>query len=211
MKQFKVIRPNDDINKIKDLIKNNPRSVSMSFSEGTRFDMAALNTPSVILIESGCISLYRKIDKKIILQFEPPFPFGITESMSSATNYYLVCETNSHITLLDKSAYYLSLKDMDAWMSMLRILTYLIDVAEEHQRMSILLNNTYDIVRYCINEIWSLPQEKRELVSVYDFIMSRHHMSRSSITKIIKSLNEGNYIVTKRGILKSLRFLPQKY
>lgn len=211
MYNTKVIRPSADIDSIAALIKNNPNAITLQFVPGTKFDMVTLLTPSVILIESGSIALYRKYDDKLILDFNPPFPFGITESSSAADNYYLIANTESRVTLLDKRSYYATLKDSDILMSMLRIVNYLIDVAEERQRINVQFTNSYDIIKHCLGEIWATEECKRETVSIYDYIMSRHRMSRSSITKIIKSLNDGGYIVSERGILKNLKNLPVRY
>ncbi|OAT15204.1 hypothetical protein M977_04734 [Buttiauxella gaviniae ATCC 51604] len=206
-----IVRPGDDIELIVKLIKNNEQTLPFSLKTGSVFDMSMSSKPSVFLIEEGQVALYRKADDKLILHFQPPFPFGITMSSSHTKNYYMVCESDIRASILNKEHFFANISDNQAWMSILNIVTYLIDVAEQQHHRNYLVTNTYDIIKLCISQIWTLPEEQRNSISIYDYVLSRYQISRSSITKVMKSLNEGGYISTKRAILKSVYFLPEKY
>ncbi|OAT16449.1 cyclic nucleotide-binding protein [Buttiauxella gaviniae ATCC 51604] len=206
-----ITRPNDDIQRIVKLIIQNEQTLPFLLKAGSVFDMSMSSKPSVFLIEEGQVALYRKLDNKLILHFQPPFPFGITLSSSHTENYYMVCEEDTRASILNKEHFFSNISGNQYWMSILNIVTYLIEVAEEQHQKYTLVTSNYDIIKSCIKEIWTLSDEQRNKISIYDYILSRHQISRSSITKILKSLNEGCYIITKRAVLKNVYFLPEKY
>lgn len=211
MHNTKIIRPDSDINFIVNLIQQNQQALPFLLKSGSNFDMNLNSKPSVFLIEHGRVALYRKINDKLLLHISPPFPIGVLKSSSYSENYYMVCETDVKISVLNQDSFFSDIESKNRWISILNIVTYLIDISEENQKKSHSTASAYDIVRMCIHEIWALPENIKETTSVYDYILSRYNISRSSITKILKSLNDGGYISTKRAVLTKVNLLPAKY
>ncbi|HID4702653.1 TPA: helix-turn-helix domain-containing protein, partial [Enterobacter cloacae] len=71
--------------------------------------------------------------------------------------------------------------------------------------------NAYDIIKNNLEAIWELPENERSQISVFKFILSRSSISRSSLNKVLKDLNDGGYINIHRGKLLNIKNLPLKY
>ncbi|WP_409513916.1 helix-turn-helix domain-containing protein [Serratia proteamaculans] len=72
-------------------------------------------------------------------------------------------------------------------------------------------NDVYGIISSHLEDIWALPEEERLKISIFNFIMQRAPVSRSSIHKIIKELNKGGFIKTERGKLLNLTNIPRGF
>lgn len=60
-----------------------------------------------------------------------------------------------------------------------------------------------EIVTEHVKHIWSLDPEVRDKTSVYTFILSRNHISRSAIHKVLQELVNEEKLTLKRGKLAS--------
>jgi hypothetical protein len=71
--------------------------------------------------------------------------------------------------------------------------------------------NVYNIIKNNLEVLWELPQNEREKISVFKFIMSRSNISRSSLNNILRELSDGQYIKINRGRLLDMKNLPERY
>lgn len=97
------------------------------------------------------------------------------------------------------------------WKDIAIIMAYTLEIYEHRSHSFAEHRNVYDIVKVHLEMIWDLPEEERNKISIFDYILKRHNISRSSVAKILKELNNGDYISTKRGKLINLNRLPVKY
>lgn len=211
MYQSLIARPSKDIDIIVDVILQHKSTTTLKFQSGIIFDIGLTTNPSILLIESGRVTMQRKRDDKILLSFEPPFPFGILNTSSISQNYYLSCKSDSVVKILPRDCFFDDVEKKKLWPHVFSLVSYLIDVADEQQNKTLYVDNTYDVIKRCIQDVWNLPENERNNTSLYEYILGRHNISKSSITKVLKSLNDGGYIVTKRAIIKEVRILPKKY
>ncbi|EEB5174103.1 hypothetical protein S479_23885 [Salmonella enterica subsp. enterica serovar Newport] len=206
-----VERPEQDIKKICAIIKLHPMCLGLTLTQGSIIDPVLKNTPATIFLETGDFELHRKFDGKLLCSFSSPFPFGIVNSVSHSENYFIEVKTPSKISFIPRSDFMASVEKENAWESIVYILTYLLDLNEKNIQTLVESNCVYDIIKGCLNQIWLLPEQERLKTSIYDFILRRHNISRSSITKIIRELNTGNYLLTKRGVLLNMNTLPRRF
>ena len=211
MHNINLNRPETDIALLAKIINGDPNKVSINLSSGCVIDSLMTSKPSTILLEFGHFSFHRKYDGLHLFDIDPPFPLGITESVLLIRNYYILCNNTCAISFVSHDDFIIGVENNNAWKSIAKILTYLMDVSEEHLKATLNSTNNYEIIKTCLEKIWSLPEDVRTSTSVFKYIQSRHRISRSSITKIIKTLNDGCYIQTQRGTLVKMKKLPERY
>lgn len=71
--------------------------------------------------------------------------------------------------------------------------------------------SSYEVIRHHLMALKSSTQESMRPESLHRYISMRSTVSRSTLHKIIKSLQVGQYIDIKRGKLIELRHLPERY
>lgn len=71
--------------------------------------------------------------------------------------------------------------------------------------------NVYGIVRQHIEMLWALGGDQCKKLSVFEFVLNRTSVSRSSLNKILKDLSKGGYIMMHRGKLIEKKTLPTNY
>lgn len=211
MERNKIVCPLEDILTVSDLIKRCSERSSLQLSAGSIFDPSSSVNFSTILFESGDFSFYRKYDGRLIFNLQGPFPVGITSSVAHGRNFYIKTNSPTNIIVVPFERFTESVERENAWRKVVNILTYLIDLNEEYIRLSLLNSNSYEIIKSGLYQIWGLPENEREKVSLYKFIQSRYSISRSSIDKIIRELRAGGYIKTSRGCLLEMTELPENY
>lgn len=211
MKNVNITRPQNAIDCISSLVRDNKMSLACTFKAGSVIESGLIDKPSIILIESGLVSLHRKFDKKLLFNFITPFVFGVVHSFSKNDNYYLLCNTSTKVILLNNEEFNRVVDMRNLWKDVLTAVCYLIDVFEESQKTKYQSSNNYDLVKGCLQQIWALPLEERMNTSIFKYIMMRHAISRSSIAKFMKALQDGDYLKIQKGVLIELNKLPEKY
>lgn len=206
MESLNKTRPVEEIDQVFSLIEDIAESININFSPGTYIN-TALPADNVFLFHSGKLNVYRKYDEKMLFTVTAPFPFGLI----SSELYMLKCITEVRVTIVKRDDFFIAVHGRNNWLGILKIISYLISVFEAHQRIMSEHSRKYNIVRDCLIMIWNLPEFERMETSIFQFIMSRYNISRSTINNILKALNQGKYIVTKRGILLELNNIPQRF
>ncbi|MBV8041265.1 helix-turn-helix domain-containing protein, partial [Pluralibacter sp.] len=59
--------------------------------------------------------------------------------------------------------------------------------------------------------LWEQHRDSLDEISIFDFILNRAAVSRSSLNKILKELSDGGYVKINRGRLVYLKKLPTGY
>jgi hypothetical protein len=81
-----------------------------------------------------------------------------------------------------------------------------------HHRDELMSSSTvYDLVKKYLELLWEYPDEERVKISVFEFIMSRSIISRSSINKVLRDLIEDGYIKMHRGKITFIDRSPQDH
>jgi len=71
--------------------------------------------------------------------------------------------------------------------------------------------NSYVMIKQCIKELYTLPQNVREEVNLTSYIIKRTSLSRSGVMRIVSDLCIGKYIEIRNGKLRKIRHLPHAY
>ena len=201
-------RPENEIANLINIIKEKNNFLHHHFSKGTAYHLNSSN--SIAILHEGMVSYYNSDANIFLFQIQAPFVLGLTKLVGLSEKYYIKCETDIKISFLSSDQAYKVIDEENIWLNVLLIVCYVIHV----NTSSIISNanaNAYEIIKKALNEIWLIPENERSEISIFDFTMKKYQISRSSISKILKSLNEGLYIKTRRGVLIELNKLPEKY
>lgn len=207
------IAPMADIEHIFSLVKNSNDLIAIHLKPGAIIDPQLSSDDSIYLVEGGRVSIQHKQNAKLLYNFSHKFIFGLT-SLCDGVNidgHFLSCEDDIIVTLIKRERFEVLLGEGMHWKSIAIILSYYLSLTAQWRAENDQCVDNYSIMRSCLKKIWAMQENERSETSIYEYISKRHHISRSSITKILKVLNDGNYIVTKRGVLLHIDKLPRNY
>lgn len=204
-------KPNNALKKLKTLFSKKNGGMNIWLDKDRRLDFNFCGEHSSFFLEAGIISLYNKDDDKLLISINHPFCIGLTRIFHNDSRYYMKSETDVRIMAMSNKQFTAGLDKYNLWKESFEVISYVIDVYESIHISNIVNANAYIIIKKSLEEVWCLPEDIRSSTSIFKYVMDRHPISRSSVTKIISALNEGGYIETKRGIVKNIKKIPSKY
>lgn len=155
---------------------------------------------NIFYLEKGSISVYRVENDLVTVSFTAPAILGLAQMRNDVMSHYLRCDTDCEMWVMSSANANEMLTRKSLWMHAFDILTN--HLQRYFQRENMRSHKTIrEIVIEHVKHIWSLEPEIREKTSVYTFILSRNHISRSAIHKVLQELvNEGK-LTLNRGKL----------
>lgn len=164
----------------------------------------------IYIIQCGTVDVRRKNDGIIVLTTKSPSILGLTSLFSGVYYHYLSTVTDSQIIAIKRLAAIDFLNRENLWKEAAKVLSQTSQIY--YQRDEVVSGNTvYDIIKNHLEILWKYPEGEREKISVFDFIMGRSNISRSSLNKVLKDLSLGGYLILHRGKLLNLKNLPKSY
>lgn len=157
---------------------------------------------NIFYLEKGSVSVYRVENDLVTVSFTAPAILGLAQMRNDVMSHYLRCDTDCEMWVMSSANANEMLTRKSLWMHAFDILTN--HLQRYFQRENMRSHKTIrEIVIEHVKHIWSLEPEIREKTSVYTFILSRNHISRSAIHKVLQELvNEGK-LTLNRGKLSS--------
>ena len=202
-----------------DLTLDNELMVHLSFCKGSHAIYAAPNQRInfeerkdvyVYLIQSGSVNVRRKHDDIIILTVKGPSILGLTSIFSGVYYHYLSTATECSILAIPRDVAIGYIDERGLWRDTAKVLCQAAQFY--YKRDEVISGNTvYDVIKKHLEILWQYSSDERQSISVFDFIMTRSNVSRSSLNKVLKDLSLGGYIIMNRGRLLDMKKLPQHY
>ncbi|MCE0811771.1 helix-turn-helix domain-containing protein [Buttiauxella sp. A2-C1_F] len=157
---------------------------------------------NIFYLEKGSVSVYRVENDLVTVSFTAPAILGLAQMRNDVMSHYLRCDTDCEMWVMNAANANEMLSKKNLWIHAFDILTN--HLQRYFQRENLRSHKTIrEIVTEHVKHIWSLEPEIREKTSVYTFILSRNHISRSAIHKVLQELvNEGK-LTLNRGKLSS--------
>lgn len=157
---------------------------------------------NIFYLEKGSVSVYRVENDLVTVSFTAPAILGLAQMRNDVMSHYLRCDTDCEMWVMNSANANEMLSKKNLWIHAFDILTN--HLQRYFQRENLRSHKTIrEIVTEHVKHIWSLDHEIREKTSVYTFILSRNHISRSAIHKVLQELvNEGK-LTLNRGKLSS--------
>lgn len=157
---------------------------------------------SIFYLEKGSVSVYRVENDLVTVSFTAPAILGLAQMRNDVMSHYLRCDTDCEMWVMNAANANEMLSKKNLWIHAFDILTN--HLQRYFQRENLRSHKTIrEIVTEHVKHIWSLDPEIRDKTSVYTFILSRNHILRSAIHKVLQELvNEGK-LTLNRGKLSS--------
>lgn len=164
----------------------------------------------IYIVQSGVVDVRRKNDGIIVLTTKSPSVLGLTSLFSDVYYHYLSTVTESNIIAINRLSVIECLNKEGLWSEAAKILCQAAQFY--YKRDEVVSGSTvYEVIRNHLEILWEYPKQERDVISVFDFVMGRSNISRSSLNKVLKDLSLGGYLVLHRGKLIDLKKLPRLY
>lgn len=165
----------------------------------------------IYFLVSGEVELCNLTNNVIISNVRHPAVLGITMMFSEMD--YISIKTISNVKLyrVDLVSFNSAIERKGLWKDISILFSWYLEIYLSREYITSNISNSYDLVRHYLETLWNEYQDCLEGISIFNFILSRTTISRSSVNKIIKDLSEGGYIKVRRGRLLFLKKLPAKY
>lgn len=185
-------------------------SFSLHLKKNQRLEFNSFKD-AIYYLEAGTISIFRLSDNVLTISVESPFVFGLTQLRNQYRYHYLRCEGESIVWGIEKSKAEKLFDDKGLWKFSFDILGYISNLYH-HRELMILKKNVNEIVIQHLSHIWEMPEEERNKTSIYSFILSRNHVSRSAVHKVIHDLVDAKQVTINRGKLVGMNtsFISKK-
>lgn len=181
-----------------DAIENSPLAYYAKHKKNQRIDLKKLE--QVCFVSTGKVSFYRVTDDVLTISVPAPGIVGIAQLRYQAQTHYIRCDTDCEMWVINSADASALFTHANLWVHAFNILAQLVQQYFERESM-ISRKSTREVVTQHLKFIWELPEEERVKTSVYSFILSRNHLSRSAIHKVLAELAGENKISVVRGKL----------
>lgn len=196
---------------IERLLKNlSPASNKLETKNKQLLNYSVGKQHNCFLLHKGSVTLYRSIDGMVLNSESAPYLFGISTQLLESDYLYIRTQEGSEVSVISIEEANQIIAREDLWKSLSTLLIYTATRVYDHcTKISSL--SSYKIICYQLYELMNETKEIRDSISVVSYIKNRTFISRSSIMKILAQLKAGGYIVTDKGLLKSINDIPSKY
>lgn len=187
-----------------------PRKSRMLLSKGQVVSFNNDNEGMILLLISGEAVLRNTENHLIAADKSAPAVLGLPAMYKPYKYHFLQTVTDAEITMLPLSDFIDMANRGNLWQYISAILSHAL--FSSYSRVSLLSSSdVYSMIRQELECLWDQGSGKSEGVSVFNFILNRTPVSRSSLNKILKELTSGGYITVKRGKLTNLNKLPARF
>ncbi|MBC2620630.1 MULTISPECIES: helix-turn-helix domain-containing protein [Citrobacter] len=155
---------------------------------------------NILFLEKGTVSVYRVENDLVTVSISAPAILGLPQMRTEVAGHYLRCDTDCEMWAMSvqNADHLFTAKNL--WKQAFDILTH--HLQRYFQREALQSHRTIreQIIEH-VKFIWSMEPEVREKTSVYTFILTRNHISRSAIHKVLQELVNDGKITLNRGKL----------
>lgn len=198
------------IEKITPFLVNVGGSFVIYASQNQSIKFRMQNKQYVYYLTEGEIDMHREVDDILLLTMRAPKILGLSLLSSDDCFHYMKTTKNSKLIAIEKNHFRELVETHNLWKEVFTITSSLMkNYFKRDERFS--SKNVYDVIKNNLEILWESPPLERKKTSIFKYILSRSDMSRSSLSKVLKDLNDGGYITISRGKLLNVRSLPEKY
>lgn len=155
---------------------------------------------NVFLLEKGTVSIYRVENDLVTITISAPAILGLPQMHSDNTAHYFRCDTDCEMWVMSMQNMVTMLTSKNLWMHAFYILTNHLHCYFSREKLQS-HRTIRELVIEHVKYIWEMAPDVRDKTSVYTFILSRNHISRSAIHKVLQELAHEGKIILNRGKL----------
>jgi CRP-like cAMP-binding protein len=205
---MKHLTGDNSINEIITHIEGCNEKISIYAAQKQRIDFMDANRAYIYHLISGEIQIHRKNDDIVVLNVKAPALLGFTAINEAKYYHYLTVVSDAKLIAIDKNEIVRILNEFNLWEHAFNIVCKVTQLYH-HRDEAMSSSTVYDLVKKYLELLWEYPDEERMKISVFEFIMSRSIISRSSINKVLKDLIGDGYIKMHRGKITFIDKSPQ--
>ncbi|MDO2456171.1 MULTISPECIES: helix-turn-helix domain-containing protein [Enterobacter] len=184
------------------------RSIMVSGREDIAMTLRA--HPTVFFLEEGRASLRLKSNGYIIADFTAPAVLGLELLCGHEPDTTLAVQDSARLIQVLSSDLAAEIELSGMWHDVFSILADNARHVRDNLAISAFGSN-YHIVRHHLLALSNGDGGLLKQESFHRYISERSTVSRSTLYKVIRSLQAGQYITMERGKLIELRHLPKNY
>lgn len=181
-------------------ISSSGRASCVHYSRNQKIDIQKLGC--IGFLTKGCVSVYRQSDSGLTLVHKAPAIIGLPQMRSDNKAHFHRFNENSEVVLLSFAESFRLFDEKKLWPHAFDILTVLI---HEYFTLETMISSkdATNLILQHLKYIWKMDENVRLKTSLYTFILSRSHISRSAIQQIIRRLiSEGKIEVSRGKLIK---------
>lgn len=157
---------------------------------------------NILFLEKGTVSVYRVENDLVTVSISAPAILGLPQMRTEVAGHYLRCDTDCEMWAMSVQNADLLFTAKNLWKQAFDILTH--HLQRYFQRETLQSHRTIrELIIEHVKFIWAMAPDVREKISVYTFILTRNHISRSAIHKVLQELVSDGKIILNRGKLSS--------
>lgn len=179
-------------------IEMSKKSHEENHKKNQRVELLTQN--KICYLKKGQVVVYRQDDGLVTLTLSAPLILGLTQMHNETKYHYLRCDTDCQMLLIDNCDATQLFHSKNLWPYAFDILTWHLNLYF-HRDTMIIHPNIRDVINKHLKVIWSMTPVMRLQTSVYSFIISRNHISRSAVHNVIKEMSDAGKIKIERGKL----------
>ncbi|HDC4621274.1 TPA: helix-turn-helix domain-containing protein, partial [Enterobacter asburiae] len=139
----------------------------------------------VIFLLSGEVLVHRLSDDIVVLNAKAPVVMGLTSLLSNKYYHYLQTTTDTKIISIKRENMLKLLDEKKLWMHAFKIVSMAAQYYYQRDEV-VFADSVYGVIKNHLEILWQYPKEDRLKISIFDFILSRSKVSRSSLNKVLK-------------------------
>lgn len=179
-------------------------------SQNQSIRFRSLNKQYVYYLIEGEVDMHREVDDLLILTMRAPKILGLSLLNSDDCFHYMKTTRNSKLIAIEQTHFRELIETHNLWKEVFTITSSMVkSYFRRDERFY--SKNVYDVIKNNLEILWDSPPLERKKTSIFKYILSRSDMSRSSLSKVLKDLNDGGYITISRGKLLNVKSLPDRY
>ncbi|MGY6233011.1 helix-turn-helix domain-containing protein (plasmid) [Enterobacter asburiae] len=198
------------LHNLENIIRTLPSHRTVMVCGREDISMTLRTHPTVFFLEEGRASLRMKSNGHIVADFIAPAILGVEMLFSTSPDTTLHVDSTARLLQVPAADLAREINRMGMWQDVFRIMAEHAKQVRDNLAISA-FGSSYEVIRHHLMALNSSTQESTKPESFHRYISERSRVSRSTLHKIIKSLQVGQYIDIKRGKLIELRHLPEKY
>jgi CRP-like cAMP-binding protein len=162
------------------------------------------NKQYVYYLTEGEVDMHREVDDILLLTMQAPKILGLSLLNSDECFHYMKTTKNSKLIAIEQAHFCEVIEANNLWKEVFTITSSIVkSYFKRDERFC--SKSVYDVIKNNLEVLWDSPPGERKKTSIFKYILSRSDMSRSSLSKVLKDLNDGGYITISRGKLLNVR------
>lgn len=199
------------ITRLAEEIAISPARTEVIYSEKKTLCFKRNDCKVIYFLEDGEVELCNTDNNIIITNIKHPAFFGIANIFTEREYHFIRTVSEVKLYCMKQSDFIKIIDEKLLWKDIALIFSWYLELYAFRDCINAKATSSYSIVKIYLELLWSKSQDELEEISIFDFILNRTTVSRSSLNKIIKELTYGGYIKVNRGKLVYLKPLPQGY